>query len=746
MASGNFLGNSPVSTNLYVTWSSTPNTTTNTSTVTVNLYMRHYKLYASALSGSYLSVGGNSSNYSKKISYSGSSQTDTLLTSKTVTVAHNADGSGTCNITGTFVLNGTLSGQSVGTITASKTVTLDKIARSSSIDKITNSSGTTISSINSGSDVRVYWTPAATSYKYRIQCSVSGSTYTFPSASTFYTPNSTSSYYTTITTAHSWVPSQSSDTVSVKLYTYNSSGTQIGDVKTSSFTLNVPVSIVPKINSFTATVVDGKNGNYVLGKSKVQLTVNATKGNGATNISSYTFTGPYVDGQNSSVVKKTTATSYNITSGILNETNVLYYTVFATDTRGRNSTPSQISITVLPYSPPSISSITVQRCNSEGVFDNNGTYAYITVNSSYSPLNGNNTRTVVLSSSLDNYADETIIQEASDTSTSYSVVYGGSFSVGSSYTIRAIITDTAYSNSTTKETTMSTAERPINFAKYGNGIAVGGMSSVTSQSEDGLFEVNWETNINANVSVGGDIYMGGLYGQNKEQTIRFSNPSDSTNPHDSALYGGNPNSKTDIGIWDALNNRGVFRYESSSDNGGGVLYIPMTSSISEVVYNSNSDNTETNLNTWLSNKLASMPQSSLMPCKVCCYPAISGTSYSGFLFKHDDNYAHLYGKDYFGETIYKPLKNGVWQNATKYSYDSINTRLTNLENRHVNEFSSISIDDLPNKPSGWSGYGRVIRWGSSSSSDKYYLLVDSNGGLYTGAALNGAATITWKAK
>lgn len=502
MASGSFMGNSPVSTNLYVTWSSTPNTTANTSSVTVNMYMRHYRLYATAVSGSYLSVGGSSSNYSKSISYSGSSQTDTLLTSKTVTVAHNADGSGTCNITGTFVLNGTLSGKYVGTITASQTVTLDKIARSSSIDKITNTSGTVISSIDTGQSVRVYWTPATSSYKYRLQFSVSGSTYTLPSATTYYTPNKTSQHYETIATAHSWVPAKPSDNVSVMLHTYDNNGNFI-DTKYGAFALNVPSNIKPTISAFNPTVVDGKGTNpvYVMGKSKVQLAVTAAKGNGAANISSYTFNGPYVDGQNSSVTKYSTATTYNITSGILNYSGTLKYSVTVTDTRGRSTTSEEKSIVVQPYAAPFISSITVKRCNSSGNLDENGTYAYVTVTSSYSTLNGNNTRTVVLSNSSDNYSAKTTIQSTSNTSDTYSGIYGNAFSIGSSYTIRATITDTAYSTSSSKDAVLGTAKRPINIAQYGNGIAIGGMSSVTSQATDGLFEVNWDTNVNGSISV-----------------------------------------------------------------------------------------------------------------------------------------------------------------------------------------------------------------------------------------------------
>lgn len=54
---------------------------------------------------------------------------------------------------------------------------------------------------------------------------------------------------------------------------------------------------------------------------------------------------------------------------------------------------------------------------------------------------------------------------------------------------------------------------------------------------------------------------------------------------------------------------------------------------------------------------------------------------------------------------------------------------------------------LTNTPSGYSGYGRAIEIGSTGTTkDKYYLLIDSTGRLYTGVQLNTATTITWKEK
>lgn len=54
-----------------------------------------------------------------------------------------------------------------------------------------------------------------------------------------------------------------------------------------------------------------------------------------------------------------------------------------------------------------------------------------------------------------------------------------------------------------------------------------------------------------------------------------------------------------------------------------------------------------------------------------------------------------------------------------------------------------NMSELNNLPTGFSGFGGALIFGGDSSSDRYYILVDSNGFMYNGRALNGATTITW---
>jgi hypothetical protein len=190
------------------------------------------------------------------------------------------------------------------------------------------------------------------------------------------------------------------------------------------------------------------------------------------------------------------------------------YSVVAKDTRpGRESAAKTTSITVYPYANPQITSITAQRCLSDGTLDSNGTYAKVTVKTSYSSVNGANKRVLTLYSSKDNYASGTVVLAATNTANTYTGVYSSGFATTSTYTIRAVITDSYNSGTTThKSAVLKVAERTINIAKYGNGVSIGGLSTITSATASGLFEVNWPTKIVGTLNTTGNISTTGSFG------------------------------------------------------------------------------------------------------------------------------------------------------------------------------------------------------------------------------------------
>ena len=490
MASGNFSSSTGTNLNLYITWSSTTNVSTNTSSVTVNVYSRSYTINGSALADSYITVNGNTKSLAGiSLSQSVSNLTDKLLTTYTVSVPHNPDGTKSITIKANIEFNGTVSGKYLSDITASKTVDLDTIPRSSSLSVPT--------SVNTGSSLTSTITPSSSSFAHKIAFIIDGSVkYT---SGFINTGTNTFAY----TIPHSWLPSVVSVQMTVRLYTYTSTSATNYIANTDKIlTVNVPANIKPSVSTLTAAVVDGLGGYYVEGKSKVKLTVAATAGSGS-NLSSYVFSGANINGNSTSL----TSTNTTVTSSAIKTDGTVTYSVVAKDTRpGRESDPKTTSITVYPYAQPQITSITAQRCLVDGTLDSNGTYAKVTVKTAYSSVNGANKRVLTLYSSKDNYASGTVVLTATNTANTYTGVYGSGFTATSSYTIRAVITD-SYNAGTTinKSVTLKVAERTLNIAKDGNGLAIGGLSSVTSATDPAKFECNWDATFTQQVRINDSV-------------------------------------------------------------------------------------------------------------------------------------------------------------------------------------------------------------------------------------------------
>ena len=470
---------------LQADYSYTQNTSANTSTVTVTLKLiNHYALYASALTGSYISVGGSKTNYSKSISYGGSTTTNTTLATKTVTVNHNSDGSATCNIAGTFVMNGTYRGSSVGTMTVSQTITLPKIARSSSF--------TVSSSVNTGSAISGTVTPSSTAFNHKLLLKVGSTT-----KATITMAVGTTTFSQTI--GHDWFPSSTSGTISAVLETYN--GTTLVATTSKNITANVPASVVPSVSAFTATIAaNGLSGLYVQGKTTAKLTATATAGSGST-IKSYTYSGANATASGNS----TTVTTNTITTAAIKTAGTVTYTVQVMDNRGRTASKT-VNVTVYPYTTPNIGPVAVQRCDSSGNISQSGTYAKYTVNSSYSTVGAKNTRTVTVAYSSNNgstYSAETTLQAATDTANTKTGVYGGgAFALASTYLIRFTIKD-AYGATKTITAPLQSAARPINIRSNGKGVAIGGMSTKDA------FEVSMDADFNNAVNVDGMLTLNG---------------------------------------------------------------------------------------------------------------------------------------------------------------------------------------------------------------------------------------------
>ncbi len=373
-----------------------------------------------------------------------------VLASGTKTLTHNADG--TCSFS---VYIG--AGIYVSTInkTASTTFTLNTIARASGIDAAWDGV--------IGGTCGIKWTPASTSFKYKLKFSLGNWNYTTDIIS----PNTTSQYlynqYTIPMVVCNQLPNATSGTMSVYLYTYSDNGsTQIGSTASSSFSVTVPNSVVPTMGTVTATIVNTNTtingwGVAVAGYTKVKIDATA---NGAYNssISSFTISGGYSTTQN--------GTSLSYTGAAITSSGSKSFTVKAKDSRGRESTSSTSSaITFYAYSKPSVSLFSVSRNTS------NSHQMVVKANWSFASVNNNNSVSVKLyykKSSASSWSSAIDITSYKNTNYTLSQTVEDA----SSYNFKVIVKD-ALNNSVQEETFVSTVAVLMDFRAGGKGLGIG---------------------------------------------------------------------------------------------------------------------------------------------------------------------------------------------------------------------------------------------------------------------------------
>lgn len=286
-------------------------------------------------------------------------------------------------------------------------------------------------------------------------------------------------------------------TVSVKytITTY-SGNTSIGS-NIYTVTCSIPSSVKPTC-SLTLSDPTGyldTYGGYVKTKSTLKVVIGTTTSYGSA-IASYSTT-----------ANGSTYTASSFTTGALKSSGTMTVNAEVTDNRGRSDTASS-SISVLDYKSPTVSSIKVKRCDSDGTENSQGEYAHVTFNGSVTSLNSKNTATYVLKykkTSESSYTSVTL----SDYANSYSVSNGTyifAADSGSSYNITVQITDNFETSST--NTTVSTAATIMNWLASGLGMAIGKVAEIAN-----AFEVAWASRFRENVCVGEkDGYLDGKPG------------------------------------------------------------------------------------------------------------------------------------------------------------------------------------------------------------------------------------------
>lgn len=287
------------------------------------------------------------------------------LGSKSITVNHNSDGTGSVTLTAEWDC-GFDSSYTPRHLSLSGTVTLTTIPRASVVSASKNGTlGTALTiSLNRKSE----------NFTDKLY-------YKIGSNSAVLITNDAG-------TSYSWTPpinlatnAPNSATLPVTIISNTYNGDNYVGRSECQVMLSVPESVAPTL-SFTIsdpTGVSDTYGGYVQMRSKVKVDITASGAQGST-IKSYSIKVGNIYASNAS----SGTTDYLPNSGTLE------ITCTVTDSRGRTVSETQ-TITVLAYSRPTITAISAARCNQDGTANRAGTYGKVTFSASITPLSNINT-------------------------------------------------------------------------------------------------------------------------------------------------------------------------------------------------------------------------------------------------------------------------------------------------------------------------------------------------------------------
>ena len=453
-------------------WTSTANTSANTSTVTAKVYLNGNGYTTSS---SYWScvINGTTVTSNKSANIGGK----TLLGTRTWTVNHNNDGTASVGISFSYS-NGLSSSGTYTTRTGSgsATVKLDTNARGSSMSL--NRSSATI-----GSDsVTVSISRNSSAYKHKVKLILGDTTYLLAeNVDTSYTFTPNMSYCNKITTS-------TSGTATIKVETLTgTNGSWIAET-TKTLTLNVPSSVVPSVG-ISVTANNQTSGVNVVGKTTFTVKPTNASGSYGSTIKSYSITGGYLNSTSSS----------GATTGTLNAGDYTFV-VKVTDSRGRTAQASQ-RVTVHAYSSPTISARAF-RCDSKGTESSSG--AYIAVNFSWEitnlASNNSNAKQYFIqykTSSATSYTTSVDWTNLSSYSGSMTKVLSQTFSTTSSYNIQLKVKDSF--GTTTSTLDVSTISALLNIEKSGVGVG--------KIHEKGVLDVGGQLHTTSEIYSGNSVYI-----------------------------------------------------------------------------------------------------------------------------------------------------------------------------------------------------------------------------------------------
>lgn len=437
---------------LQIAWSITQNIANNTSSVTAKVQLvstgSSYTINSTASKSGSLTINGTKYTFTFTASLSGN-QTKTIYT-KTVTVAHNADGTKTCAFSATAGINVTLSGTYYGNVTASGNGVFNTIPRAT-VPTVS------ASSVNMGASITINMPRAASAFTHTL-------TYKFGSATgTIGSGLGTSKAWTVPLSLASQIPKGTSGTCTVTCQTYNGS-TLIG-TKTVTFTAVVPSSVVPTISSVavadTNTSYAAQFVSLVQNKSKAKFTITAAGAYGST-ITAY-----------KTVIEGKTYTGATPTTAVLTGSGNVIANITVTDSRGRTATYEKTFYRI-PYTSPKITVLEAFRSDVAGNANYEGKNATIKAAFSISAANDKNTSSYKIEYKAKTASTWKQLASGSGYSYNQSIITADEFGIDSTFEIKLTISD--YFGSASKTVELPTAFTLLDFNASGKGLAFGKVS------------------------------------------------------------------------------------------------------------------------------------------------------------------------------------------------------------------------------------------------------------------------------
>ena len=411
-----------------------------------------------------VTVNGVKTSGTNKIGISNNS-TKTLASGTTV-IAHNDDGTKSFDYSFSQEFSITFNDEKIGTKSGSGSGTLDTIARASQPSCITWPEHT--QNVGEfGDEISIHMNRKANTMTHTVR-------YEFGSQS--------GTIATGVTTGTTWViplslmnliPNATSGSGTIYVDTYNGS-TKIG-TKSCGFTATVPASVKPSLSVTLedTTGIDDIYGSPVKGLSKIKITPKVTLAYGSP-IASYTITANGV-----------TYNTETATTGFLTTAGSSKVTVTVKDKRGRSTTWSY-TMTVLDYTSPAISKLTVKRCDADGTENDQGEYAQITFSAAISSMSSKNTATYAVryKKSTDTTWTEVPFTGLKNKYTVTSHTYVFAADGNHSYDIEVVATDRH--STSPRSTSVSTAFTLYNCHSGGTGWRFGGVAEKENTLQNDL--------------------------------------------------------------------------------------------------------------------------------------------------------------------------------------------------------------------------------------------------------------------